>query len=376
MTIYASTTSARFGFAALAARGESPSAFDRRCIPASTPTRLPRRGPRARGVAQRSNIPDILAFRALRSGRIGGLGATTHFHHGLLGLLLTAVILVAACHAEAQAPVAFDGGRALDHVRALCAIGPRPPGSPGLEQTRKYIREQLGALGVKVTDQAFEPDTPVGKVKMVNLLATIPGTRPERLIIAGHYDTKLFREFRFVGANDAGSSTAFLIEIARVLKGRANPFTIELLFLDGEEAFGEWAGTDHTYGSRYYVEAARRAGTLASLKAMILVDMIGDRDLNIRRESYSTAWMTDILWSTARQMGHEDVFVPEAMAVEDDHMAFLNAGVQAVDIIDLDYAPWHTAGDTLDKVSARSMEIVGNVLTAALPKIEAKLGGK
>ncbi len=275
--------------------------------------------------------------------------------------------------AGAQVSPAFDGGRALDHVRALVGFGPRPAGSAALEASRKYIREQLNVLGIKTVDQAFDASTPIGTIKMVNLVATIPGSRPGRIILAGHFDTKLFREFRFVGANDGGSSAAFLIEIARVLKPRANAYSIELLFLDGEEATGEWAGTDHTYGSRYYVEAARKAGTLSGIKALILVDMIGDRQLNIRRESNSTPWLTETIWSTAQKLGLDTAFVPEVLAVEDDHLPFLQAGVQAVDIIDLDYDPWHTAGDTLDKVSARSMETVGKVLVEALPRIEARV---
>ena len=234
----------------------------------------------------------------------------------------------------------------------------------------------MAAIGVQVAEQAFEAKTPIGPVKMVNVRATIPGARPERIILAGHYDTKLFRQFRFVGANDAGSSTAFLIEMARVLKARKNPFTIELLFLDGEEAFIDWyLGDDHTYGSRHYVQEAKRTGDLARIKAMILVDMIGDRDLVIKRETASTAWLTDAIWSAAKALGHSSTFVAESFAVEDDHVPFLNAGVPAVDIIDLEYAPWHTAEDTLDKVSARSMEVVGRVLTAALPKIESRLLG-
>ncbi|MCX6552996.1 MAG: M28 family peptidase, partial [Acidobacteria bacterium] len=208
------------------------------------------------------------------------------------------------------------------------------------------------------------------------------GARPDRIILAGHYDTKLFREFRFVGANDGGSSAAFLIEMARVLKARQNPFTIELVFLDGEEAVIDWyyqfpcaAGRchDNTYGSRYYVQQARTAGDLPAIKAMILVDMIGDRDLVIKRETNSTSWLTDTIWATAKTLKLDSVFVPEPFTVEDDHMPFLAAGVHAVDLIDLDYPPWHTADDTLDKVSARSMEIVGKVLTASLPAIEARL---
>ncbi len=292
-----------------------------------------------------------------------------------------ALVIVAALGACLQAsgaadPPAFDGGRALEHLRAVVAFGPRPPGSAAAEETRRYIKAQMAAIGVALTEQAFTAKTPIGPVNMVNVRATIPGARPERIILAGHYDTKLFRQFRFVGANDAGSSTAFLIEMARVLKARKNPWTIELLFIDGEEAFIDWyLGDDNRYGSRHYVQEATRTGDLARIKAMILVDMIGDRDLVLKRESTSTAWLTDMIWSTAKALGYGSSFVAESFAVEDDHVPFLHAGVPAVDIIDLDYAPWHTADDTLDKVSARSMEVVGRVLTAALPKIESRLLG-
>jgi Zn-dependent M28 family amino/carboxypeptidase len=207
---------------------------------------------------------------------------------------------------------------------------------------------------------------------MVNVSTTIPGARKERLIIGGHYDTKLFREFRFVGANDGGSSSAFLLELARVLKTRANPFSIELVFFDGEEAVIDWKGTDHTYGSRHYVASARRAGTLTGIKAMILVDMIADRQLQIRREEASTPWLTDAIWASARKL-KQSAFVTEALRVEDDHVAFLEAGIPAVDIIDLDYPAWHTAADTLDQISARSLQTVGDVLLGALPAIEARL---
>jgi glutaminyl-peptide cyclotransferase len=208
----------------------------------------------------------------------------------------------------------------------------------------------------------------------VNLVATIPGVRKERIVFAGHYDTKLYRQFRFVGASDGGSSAAFLLELARVLKGRKNPLTIELLFLDGEEArLPEWSGTDNTYGSRHYVELGKRDGTLATLKALLLIDMIGDRDLDIRRDSNSTPWLTNIIWETARRQNLDDYFVPDSTRIEDDHLPFLAAGIPSVDIIDLDYEAWHTAKDSLDAVSARSLQVVGDVVLGALPVIEAHL---
>ncbi len=288
--------------------------------------------------------------------------------------LILAMLLLAAAAASAQAPKVFDSSRAWDHLRQQVAIGPRPAGSAGNLKNREYITRTLAAIGLTTVEQAWEASTPLGPIKMVNLIATIPGRRPDRIVLASHFDTKLFREFRFVGASDGASSTAALLELARVIKARRQlPFTIELLFLDGEEATGEWRDPDHTYGSRHYVEVARKTGTLKSLRAMILLDMIGDRDLNIRRESNSTPWLTDIVWDAARKLGHQRHFITEAMAVEDDHLHFLKAGVPSLDIIDLDYAAWHTAQDTLDAVSARSLQVVGDVVVAALPEIEARL---
>jgi len=275
---------------------------------------------------------------------------------------------------QAQSPVTFDSSRAYEHLRQIVNIGPRPAGSPGIERSREYIIEQLKAVGVPVTRQAFVAKTPVGEIPMVNLIATIPGSRKERIAITGHYDTKLFREIRFVGANDGGSSAAFLVEIARVLKARSNAFTIELIFFDGEEAtLRDWGGTDHTYGSQYYVDTARKAGMLSSLKAMVLVDMIADRSPRFMRESNSTSWLTDIVWSTAQKLGHGAIFVNASTPIEDDHVPFLAAGVSATDIIDLDYPAWHTPADTIDQTSARTLQVVGDVVVASLAAIETRL---
>jgi Zn-dependent M28 family amino/carboxypeptidase len=288
---------------------------------------------------------------------------------------MTPAVVAAVLALQTMTPLpTFDSGRAWEHLRQLVAIGPRPSGSAAIDQTRKYIKDQLAAVGVTAVEQAWEDQTPLDKVKMVNLVATIPGARKERIVIAGHYDTKLYRQFRFVGANDGGSSAAFLLEIARVLKGRRNAMTIEILFLDGEEArLPDWSGTDNTYGSRHYVEMARRDGSLATLKAMLLVDMIGDRDLDIRRDTNSTPWLTNIVWETAKQKDLDDYFIPDSTKIEDDHLPFLAAGVPSVDVIDLDYEPWHTAKDTIDACSARSLQVVGDVVLAALPQIEAHL---
>ena len=290
-------------------------------------------------------------------------------------MIRTLAWLVLAAQAVAPAPK-FDSGRAWEHLRQLVAIGPRPSGSPAIEQTRKYIKEQLTAAGLTATEQAWDAQTPLDSVRMVNLIATIPGARKERIVVAGHYDTKLYRQFRFVGASDGGSSAAFLLELARVLKTRKNQLTIELLFLDGEEArMPEWHGTDNTYGSRHYVDLAKRDGSLTTLKALVLIDMIGDRDLRMRRDTNSTPWLTDIVWREAKRQNLDAYFIADSTKIEDDHLPFLAAGVPAVDIIDLDYDAWHTAADTLDAVSARSLQVVGDVVVAALPEIEKRAAG-
>ena len=269
----------------------------------------------------------------------------------------------------------FQGDRAWEHLKALVAIGPRPSGSTQIRQARAYITRQLSALGLSVQEQPFTADTPLGRVEMANLIVRLPGRRPDRILFTGHYDTKLFRDRVFVGASDGGSSAAFLIELARVLSSRPLEYTTEVIWLDGEEAVLDWVtgGRDHTYGSRFYVQDAQKAKTLSSIRAMVLVDMIGDRNLAIRRDGLSTPWLTDLIWAAARRIGHAGVFVDATTEVDDDHIPFVKAGVPSVDIIDLDYPAWHTPQDDLDQVSATSLQVVGDVVLAALPDLEQRL---
>jgi Zn-dependent M28 family amino/carboxypeptidase len=254
------------------------------------------------------------------------------------------------------------------------AFGPRPAGSPALRQTRAYILAELKKLGIETREQSFVARTPLGEIAMTNVIGTIRGRRSERFALATHYDTKLFRDIRFVGASDAASSTAAVLELARILALRQNEFTIEFLFFDGEEAVIEWnRDDDNTYGSRHYVQTARQDGSIRGLLALALLDMIGDRDLIIRRDANSTPWLVDAVWAAAARLGHGSTFSNELTSIDDDHIPFLRAGIPAVDVIDLDYPAWHTAEDTLENVSARSLQIVGDVILAALPDIEQRL---
>jgi len=274
--------------------------------------------------------------------------------------------------AQAAAVAKFDSSKAWDHLRAMVAIGERPAGSAAIRETRAYITRQLRAMNFVVEEQAFIGQTPKGPIEMVNLIVKLPGRRTERILFTGHYDTKLLKGF--VGASDGASSAAFLIELARALKDQPREYTYEFVWFDGEEAVVSWVkGVDSTYGSRYYVQAAKRTPVaLAAIKAMILIDMIGDKNLTLRREQYSTPWLKDAIWGTAKKLGHGAIFMDEETAVEDDHLEFLKEGIPSVDIIDLDYPEWHNDSaccDDLTKVSARSLQVVGDVLLAALPEI-------
>jgi Zn-dependent M28 family amino/carboxypeptidase len=273
--------------------------------------------------------------------------------------------------APARPAPPFDGAAALRHVERVVALGPRPAGSPASARTRAYILGELRANSITARVEPFEADTPHGRLKMANVVAVLPGRRSDVILIGGHYDTKWFPDIPFVGANDGGSSTALLIELARALAARPREFAYWIVWFDGEEARESWTATDSLYGSRWMAAELARRGTLP--RAVLIADMIGDRDLGILREAFSTDWLTDILWTAAARRGFGTYFLPDTRAVEDDHAPFLRAGVPSALLIDFDYPPWHTAADTLDKVSARSLEVVGSVLLEALPALEQRL---
>ena len=291
--------------------------------------------------------------------------------------LVALTTAVAGALASQTAPVTFDSTRAFTHLKAMVDLGPRPSGSPAIRQTRAYITRQIAAMGLTVQEQPFTATTPNGPVEMANLIVTLPGRRPERILFTGHYDTKLFKDIRFVGASDGASSAAFLIELVQALKDQPREFTYEFVWFDGEEAVAQWnLNSDSTYGSRFYVQQATKAGAISTIKALILVDMIGNKALRIERDSYSAGWLNDIVWNTARRLGKKQ-FVNVETTIEDDHVHFVRAGIPSIDIIDLNKyiedGHWHTASDTLENVSAASLGVVGDVLLAALPDIVAYL---
>jgi Zn-dependent M28 family amino/carboxypeptidase len=265
----------------------------------------------------------------------------------------------------------------------MVEIGPRPAGSAELARTREYIRGELEAAGLKVSSDKFTAQTPVGPRGMENLTAELAGESADVIIISSHYDTKPYKEFRFVGANDGGSSTGALMEIARALaaSGRKPRFTYWFVFFDGEEAFcqgwsqcGTQSAPDNTYGSRRYVAQLMERNETKRVRAMILLDMIGYTNLSLPRETLSTPWLVDIIWQTADELGYGAQFTDAEESVEDDHIPFLKAEIPVVDLIQLSgYRYWHTAEDTLDKISPRSLQIVGETVIASLPRIEQRL---
>jgi hypothetical protein len=320
--------------------------------------------------------------------------------------LLLAPLMMLGCPSGANKPVNerptdsslpgksasdFDGERAFEHVRKQVEFGPRPAGSAELEKTRNYLIDQLKSYGLKVTTDEFHPATPIGERRMVNVTAELPGESTDVIIIASHYDTKYFKDIKFVGANDGGSSTGALLEIARVMAAKKQKprLTYWFVFFDGEEAFClDWdechnpnpadpkeALPDNTYGSRHFVAQLLEKDELKRIKATILLDMMGYKNLRLGRDEMSTAWLQDIVWQTAKQIGYGSQFIDARENVgDDDHAPFLRAGLDALDIIQLSSYPyWHTKDDTLDKISAKSLKIVGDTVLTSLPKIEERL---
>lgn len=289
--------------------------------------------------------------------------------------------------AVVPAAVAFNGERALEHVRKQVDIGPRIPGSAELAKAREYIIDTLKSSNLTVRTDEFTAATPLGEKKMVNITAEIPGESKDVIMIASHYDSKYFKDMRFVGANDPGASVATLLELGRVLgASQQKPkLTYWLVFFDGEESLcegwddcGKPNAPDNTYGSRRYVAHLRKNNQLGRARALILLDLIGYKSLELPRDTLSTQWLQDIVWRTARALGYGKYFVdrPERVG-SDDHEPFLRAGVDSVDLIQLSgYPYWHRADDTLDKVSAQSMKIVGDVVLASLPRVEQNLLSK
>jgi len=292
-----------------------------------------------------------------------------------VALLLLVVAVYGFQRTPPSAPKSspFSEQRADTDLRTIVGFGPRPAGSEALAKARSYIVSELSKAGLKPQLDEFDARTPKGFRHMVNIRAMRSGLKPTIIALTGHYDTKVFDRFFFTGANDGGSSAAWLLEFARATERLKLENTLEFVFFDGEEAVVEWTDEDSVYGSRHDVDRRYRDRKLNDLKAMILVDMIGDKNLNIRQESQSTGWLKNLIWDTAHSRGYTKEFPNEQIEVSDDHVPYLKAAIPSADLIDFDYPCWHEACDTLDKISAHSLKIVGDVVYFSLPGIDRRV---
>jgi glutaminyl-peptide cyclotransferase len=282
-------------------------------------------------------------------------------------IVLAAMVPGSALHAAGKT---FSGADAFAFTRQAVALGPRPDGSAAIVKLRTLIKQQLGLRGCEIISDRFTAQTPDGPVPMENIIAKFPGKSGQAIAISGHYDTK--KMDNFVGANDGGSSTGVLLELAAALQGATRTDDVYLVFFDGEEALHEWTDTDSLYGSRHLAEKWTADGTNKRLKALINVDMTGDKNLRLIWDTNSAASVRKLVWDVADSLGYSSVFPRQGSSIADDHMPFINAGVRAVDLIDFDSQTtfWHTPQDTLDKLDPQSFDVIGAVVIKSIAELE------
>jgi Zn-dependent M28 family amino/carboxypeptidase len=273
----------------------------------------------------------------------------------------------------------FSGQAAYNLTAQLLQIAPkRFNGSPGHEKAEEFIKQHFTAEAAKgnFETDTFTAKTPAGLQTMHNYIVKYPGKKDGIIVLASHYETNYpLRDIEFYGANDGAATTSLLIEIGNVL--RTHPpegYSVWLVFDDGEEAVKEWTfnnGTDNTYGTRHLAAKWSNDSMLSKIKAFIVVDMVGDKDLNIDHDDNSTPWLLDLLQTAAKNTGHSSQVFKYHEPEEDDHIPFAKRGVPVLDFIDAHYGPstdatpdgyHHTAQDTLDKISAKSLQISGDIL--------------
>jgi glutaminyl-peptide cyclotransferase len=275
-------------------------------------------------------------------------------------------------------PPTIDGARAMQYVKDIVAFGPRPVGSANHKKVEDFIVSHL--KGDTVENDTFTADTPEGKFPVHNIIAKFPGTKDGIIVMASHYDTNYpLRNTSFIGANDGGSSSALLLEFANQLRGKPRDgYSIWLVWDDAEEAIEPDNEvpflSDSLYGIKHLAEKWGGDGTLKKIKAFLLADMVGDADLNIERDTNSTAWLEDVIYEAASRLGYQSHFFARTQAVDDDHIPFVKRGVASADFIDFNYGYndvfWHTTKDTVDKLSPKSLEIVGGTMLETIRMLD------
>jgi glutaminyl-peptide cyclotransferase len=286
------------------------------------------------------------------------------------------VILLSSCRKDVVVsppvlldPSAVSGERAMVEVRGLVELGPRDSGTEGVERAAAYIAGKLDDAGLIAEIDEFVSETPNGSTTFHNITTTIDGESDAMVILLSHYDTKSGISDKFVGANDSGSSTGLLIEMMRALKSsKSCPLTVMGAFVDGEECMVEYGANDGLYGSRRLASKLSESGLASKVKAVIVLDMMGDRDLTITVPRNSSRELVKQAFKAAADEGIREKFILGKGGITDDHVPFLKKGMKAIDLIDFQYgsAPglndyWHTEQDTVDKLSADSLQAVGRV---------------
>ncbi len=275
-------------------------------------------------------------------------------------------------------PPAFDGAKAMAETEALVKIGPRDAGGGGARRASVMLEGKLKALGLKTTIDTFSEETPSGKMHFNNVLGRIPGKTKRLIVLASHFDTKSGISKDFIGANDSGSSSGVLLELARILVERG-PFETEFMiaFLDGEECRKEYGPHDGLHGSRHLAKQIYDAGGVKLVEAVVVLDMIGDKDLNISIPRNSSRELVKELFFAAHELGVRPQFALGSGSILDDHVPFGLAGMPVIDVIDFNYgsAPglndyWHTTNDTLDKLSVKSLQAVGDVTLRMIENLQ------
>lgn len=281
----------------------------------------------------------------------------------------------------------FSGQSAYELTKGYLAAAPhRWIGSPGHAKAEEFIKSHFAAEAAKgnFETDSFTASTPAGMLPMKNFIAKYPGKKDGIIIIASHYETNYpLRDIDFVGANDGAATSALLMELGNYLRAHApEGYSVWLVFDDGEEAIQSWSARDSLYGTRHLAAKWSQDGTLQKIKAFIVADMIGDKDLDIDRDANSTPWLLDLLSAAGKNTGHSAYVFKDETAAEDDHMPFKQRGVPVLDMIDFHYGPptaqqpegayHHTAQDTLDKVSAHSLQVSGDLLVEMIRLISQR----
>ncbi len=287
-----------------------------------------------------------------------------------LSSMAAILILLCSCHEKKTVIPEIDGESAFKKVSEIYDIGPRPSGSEGAKKTAEFIRDQIIKYGLTPeTDQWIEKTPSDTGTTFRNVTTVIPGKRKDFIIIGSHYDTKKIETVpEFSGANDGASSSGLLLSLIQAVKDNPAPppLTLEFAFFDGEECIFQYEDGDGLSGSRRLAAKLKGSGKSSKCRAVIILDMVGDKDLNISIPFNSDTALADEIIKIAGARNWRKYFTKSNASIIDDHTPFHKLGIPAVDIIDFEYGEnnrfWHTGADTIDKISPASLKIVGELV--------------